>query len=759
MTQAAAPQHTDLLAPKPADERPPDLAPYVQALPDGRARLDMVVGNLHCPACMQKIERALMALPSVDHARVNLTTQRLSVIWDGARLDAGRLMATVTGLGYSAKPFDPALAAHLNDDEDKALLRALGVAGFAAANVMLISISVWAGLDEGMGEGMGAGTLAFFHWLSALIVLPAVVYAGQPFYRAAWQALRNGHLNMEVPISLAVLAATAHSLYQTLAGGEQVYFDAAAMLLFFLLIGRTLDRRARTRARSAAHNLLALRTLSATVKSADGRQHILPIDRIEPGMLVMVAPGERIPVDGHVTEGCSEIDVSMMTGESLPETVKPGSAVFAGTLNLGTALTIRTTVRTEDTLLSEIVRLMEAAEHARTRYARLADRAARLYAPAVHSLAALTFLGWLGLSSVGWQEALVNAIAVLIITCPCALGLAVPAVQVVAVGRLLKRGILVKSTAALERLAAVTAVVFDKTGTLTRGEPKLVNRASIEEEDLRLAAALAGRSRHPLSQALCRAAKSLPPWPAALTVREHPGCGLTAPTPAGDIRLGRQGWASPQSDAASAPSSPDAAGPELWLHRPGRPAVRFAFEDDLRPGAQNLIRTLQGQGVFTALLSGDRASVVAHLAQSLGLASWQAELKPQHKITAVQELKQHGHTVLMVGDGLNDAPALAAADVSLSPASASDLAQASADFVFLGEALTPVAELIDVARQARRLILQNFSLALAYNAVAIPLAMAGRITPLIAAAAMSASSLVVTLNALRLHLRRKEAGA
>ena len=600
---------------------------------------------------------------------------------------------------------------------------------------MLLSVAVWSGL----GDDMGTATRGLLHWVSALIALPAVAYAGQPFFRSAFAALKAGRLNMDVPISLAVLLAAGMSLFETIRDGEQAYFDASVTLLFFLLIGRLLDHAMRGRARSAAENLLALQVASALVLLPDGRRLRRATAELAAGDLVLVAAGERLPADGLVEGGSSELDVSMVTGETLPAVVGSGSAVHAGTLNLTGELRVRVSRIGERTLLAEMLRLVESAEQGRARYVRLADRVARIYAPAVHVLALAAFALALA-QGFAWQVALMNAVAVLIVTCPCALGLAVPAVQVAAVGRLWRRGILVKSADALERLAGVTRVVFDKTGTLTLGRPTLVGPESLDPADLQLAARLAAGSRHPLAQALVAAA-----GPVAVLqqpARELPGLGLVALLPEGEVRLG-----SPRHVGLQA--MPDGAGPALWLKRPDGSLCRFDFLDAVRSDAAATVARLARSGLPAELLSGDRARVAAETAAVLGIGRWQAPCLPQEKLAHLQELARAGERVLMVGDGLNDAPALAAAAVSLSPAAGSDLTQNAADLVFRGEGLAPVAEAVEVARKSRRLVLQNFALAIGYNAIAVPLAMAGLITPLWAALFMSASSLAVTANALR----------
>ena len=729
------------VAAPPADFDAPrvDFAGYVRERDDGSRELNLLVEGIHCGGCVARIERALKPLPEVTEARVNLTTRRLHLAWQGPQSEAAALAQRVEELGFRVVPFEPARLDESEARTEKELLRALGVAGFAAANVMLLSVSVWAGAGDGMGEA----TRGLFHWFSALIALPAIAYAGRPFFRSALQALSHRRTNMDVPISLGVILAAGMSLLETATGGDHVYFESAVMLLFFLLVGRYLDRRARSKARGAAERLLALGASAVTVLRGDGSRVLLPPEEVEEGARVLVAAGERVSVDGEVAEGRSEVDSSLITGESLPAAVAPGAKVYAGTLNLGGPLTLTVTATGERTLLAEIARLMEVAEQRRARYVGLADRAARLYAPVVHSLALLTFLGWWGLGGLAWQPALLIAISVLIITCPCALGLAVPAVQVVASNRLLRAGVLLKSATALERLATVDHVVFDKTGTLTEGRPELIPEEG-RDEALRAAAALAAVSKHPLSRALTRAAPEVAP---AEGVRELPGRGLALDGETGETRLGSRAW-------CGVDNAEDAEGPELWLARPARAPVRFRFTDRPRQDAREVVAALKARGLGVELLSGDREETTRTVAAELGIETWRGGCAPEEKVARLEALATQGRRVLMVGDGLNDAPALAAAAVSLSPASAADISQTAADAVFQGAALQPVLELLSVAQGADALVKQNFVLAALYNVVAIPVAMAGFVTPLIAAAAMSGSSLAVIGNALRLSRRK-----
>ena len=694
-----------------------------------------MVENAHCGGCLRKIEREIAALPGIASVRFNLTTRRLSVQHDGAPERVDSVISRMAELGFPARAYDPEMLSSADSDIEKGLLRAMTVAGFAAANVMLLSVSVWAGSD------MGEATRALMHWFSALIVLPAVVYAGRPFFQSAIQALARRQTNMDVPIALAITLASGMSLFETIRGGEHVYFESAIMLLFFLLIGRYLDRRARGKARHAAESLLSLDSTAITVVEADGTRRTLSVKDAAVGMRVLVAAGERIGVDGKIVGGRSEADTSLITGEAAPAVIDKDDQVFAGTLNMAAPIEVEVTAVGEGTLLAEIVRLMEVAEQRRGRHVVLADRISSWYAPFVHGLALATFLGWTLFLGAPWQTALLYAISVLIITCPCALGLAVPAVQVIASGRLLKQGILLKSATALERLSEVTTIVFDKTGTLTEGRPTLREDQPIDPADLKLAASLAATSRHPLAKAISAAA---PEAKAASDVEEVPGRGLRLLIKAGEVRLGSRRWCGIDEEAT------DDIGPELWLKTVDGRAVRFAFDDPIKNDAAEVVESVTNRGIQAAILSGDRQETVRTVAQRLGIDQWHAACLPAEKVDTLEQLTASGERVLMVGDGLNDAAALSAAHVSLSPASAVDISQAAADAVFQGQRLYPVIETLETAGRAARLVKQNLALALGYNLLTIPLAVAGMVTPLIAAVCMSASSLIVVGNALRL---------
>lgn len=692
------------------------------------ARTDFAVPAMRCAGCISKLERGLLSQPGITHARVNFTAKRVSIS-HVPELTVPQLLAAFADTGFEAQ----AVSA-LEDDKGSAeahnLLKAMAVAGFAMMNIMLLSVSVWSG-----ATGV---TRDLFHWLSALIALPTVIYSGRPFFRSAWGALRKRRTNMDVPIAIGVSITTALSLYETFTHGPHAYFDGVVMLLFFLLTGRWLDAVMRDRARDGVSALLKQTAAGAMILRADGKTEWVRASGLEPGMKMIVAAGERLAADGVILTGRTSFDLSLLTGESVAQWVDAGDVVHAGTLNIDAPVTVRVTASGPDTVIADIARLMEQAGQSKSAYVRIADRAARIYAPAVHTLALASFAGWM-IAGAGWHESLLIAVAVLIITCPCALGLAVPAAQIVVAGALMRVGILLKDGSALERLAEVDMAMFDKTGTLTRGRPEPVNLESAASAQKSVLLALARVSRHPLSEAIRRALEVENVMAAELEQpREIPGKGVFAVCYGKAVSLARPDGNVAQADMATE------------LRMDGYRPFAVHFGDHLRPGAEDMVKELRNMGISASIVSGDRAVSVEPVAKTLGLTA-KASLLPQDKLDAIALQKAAGHKVLMVGDGLNDGPALAAGYASMAPASASDAGQQAADLVFMGDSLVPVAVAIRAARRAQRIVRQNFIMAIGYNVIAVPLAIGGVVTPLIAAAAMSGSSLIVVANALRLR--------
>lgn len=685
----------------------------------------MAVPGMRCAGCIAKLESGLVTQAGIVAARVDFGAKQVRVthVPDLAVPD---LVAAFDRIGFTAHPVATLTEA---DPEQKRLLSALGVAGFAAMNIMLLSVAIW--------SGMLAGSRELFHWLSAAIAIPAVAWAGRPFFTSAWRALKHGRTNMDVPISIGVILATGMSLYETITHGPHAWFDGATMLLFFLLAGRVLDGAMRERARKGAAALMEASAPGAMVVGYDGVARWRDARDIIAGDVMLVAAGERFAADGVVHTGESRIDAAILTGESAAATARPGSPVLAGMLNLDAPLTVDVTAVGEDRTIAGLARAMEDAGQSRSRYVRIADRAARLYAPAVHTLAALSFAGWM-IAGASFHQSLLIAVAVLIITCPCALALAVPVAQVVASGALMRSGILVKDGSALERLATADRLLLDKTGTITLGKPVPVSLDGLDARQRGIALALAQASSHPLSRGLAAALVAAGAKPATVSdIAETAGQGMRGLADGVAAELGRP------------MQSGDDASLAVELRLAGEPAVRIALADRIRPDAADALARMTAQGFRPMILSGDSVAAVGAVARELGVSAI-ASARPDEKLEHIERFQANGEHVLMVGDGLNDGPALAAAHVSMAPSSASDVGQQAADMVFMGDSLLAVPRAVRAARATAAVVRQNFALAIGYNALAVPLAMAGYVTPLIAAVAMSLSSLIVVGNSLRL---------
>ena len=712
-----------------------DLSHFARSTADGVLSMDFAIEGADCAACIDDIEGSLFSLAGVESARLNVASRRLSASWRAAESAPHKIIERLAERGYRAHAFD----LHKLDSEDvehmRWLVRCLAVAAFAMMNVMLLSVSVWSGAVS----DIDTETRDFFHWLSAILVMPAAAYAGQPFYRSAIAGLRAGRLNMDAPISLGIILALGMSLYETWTSAAHAYFDSAAMLLTFLLAGRALDQAMRIKMRAAAANIAALKGVLALRLDDGGVSVSVPVAALRAGDLVLVRAGERVPADAFVLSGASDVDEGVITGETDRRTIGEGAQVWAGSLNGAGSLTLRVRVAGQNTLIDDVKRLVEKAGDSKSRYRRIADRAASIYSPFVHVTALGTIVFWL-LVGADVHFALVTAISVLIITCPCALALAVPAVQVVATGGLFRAGVYLNASDAIERLSEIDHVVFDKTGTLTLPMKRVGNASEVPADLLALAARLARSSRHPLALAVAACGADQPPFADA---QESTGAGVSAWVDGVEARLGSSAFC----DTKDAPDV-DADVSSLFIRHGARVAA-LEVRQALRTDSIAVVAALRARGCVVSILSGDRAEAVAPVAQRLGVENWRGGVKPHEKIAAIQALMQGGARVLMVGDGLNDAPALAGAHASLSPIDAVDIARARADAVFLGDKLQPVIVALDIARKARSLMRQNLWLAVIYNIIAAPLAIAGHVTPLIAAAAMSISSILVTANALR----------
>lgn len=691
--------------------------------------LDLLVKGANCGGCLSKIEAAVTKLSGVSQARLNLSTGRLRVEWSGS-LKPRAIVETVARLGYGVTAFDPGEADVQGARNERRLMTSLVVAGVGTAAIMFMSEPLWFGSD------LPVEIRDILRWLSAAVALPVVLVAGRPFFTSAIASIRARRLNMDVPVSLAVILALVLSFHETITGGQHAFFDASVMLLFFLLIGRVLDARLRRRAYAAANQLASLQAATATRIASKGRAETIRAVDIRPGDMLLIAAGDRLPVDAEVVSGASDTDLRLVTGEVEPVATRLGQVLHAGAVNLSAPLHVRAIAAANDSLMADIGRLLEAGEQKKSTYRRLADKAAEFYIPQVHLTAALGFAVWLAFGATAAQAAFV-AVTILIITCPCALALAAPLVQVVAAGRLFREGVYLSSGDALERLALVDHVILDKTGTLTLGDPVPAALSQEARDYLPPAAALARASRHPFSRAI---AKLAGPGPIATDVREAAGKGVIGTIDGRTARLG----------SAIFVDAKPGMGSELWFAFEGEQPVTFQFEDVLRPDAAETVATLRTMGLEVELLSGDWPERVGNAAVAAGIQAWTAGLTPQSKAARVRELEAAGRKVLMVGDGLNDAGALAGAYASIAPGGAVDVSRLASDCVFSGDSLRSITHIIATARTARSRMRENFALAAAYNIIVIPIALAGWVTPLIAAIAMSASSAVVTLNALRM---------
>lgn len=684
------------------------------------------VPSIHCAACIARIERGLQACDGIQKARVNLSLKRVNVEAE-PWVDDAQIVALLADLGFPAYPLDAEVLGADTDPIGRNLLMRLAVAGFAMMNVMLLSVAVWSGATD--------STRDLFHLISATIAVPVVGFTAQPFFASAWQALRHQRLNMDVPISLAILLAVGMSLFETLQGGAHAYFDAALSLTFFLLIGKFLDHKTRGAARSAAKELSALEVHSATVIRG-GQAMVKPVSTLSVGDEILVPSGARVPVDGQLLSQSGQMDRSFLTGETAQIDLKSGAVVQAGEVNLGAPITLRATAVGQDTTLRRVAAMVELAETGRNTYTSLAARAAQIYAPAVHLLALLAFLGWYFATN-DLRLSLNIAVAVLIITCPCALGLAVPAVSTGAIGKLFSAGFLVRHATALERLSEVNFAVFDKTGTLT--QPGFDAAATdLSTTELSVLLGLAQASDHPVSKAICTSLADSQTAAPLTDIQEVAGCGVSAHFGPQTVRLGRADWL-------------EAGFTGTGLQIGDAPPRQIVMTETLRNGAAAAVKALQNTEIPVQIVTGDGQVAADRIARLLGVTDVKAAVSATGKLAHLDQLKAAGHRVLMIGDGLNDTAALAGAHGSMAPSSALDASRNAADIVILRQDLSDIPLALAVAKAAVHLSKQNFAIAAGYNLIAIPVALAGFATPLLAALAMSASSLTVLLNAMRIR--------
>ena len=710
--------------------------------------------GLRCAGCAQRVERSLLAIEGVVEAHVSFSAQRGLVRHD-RRTDPAALVAEVAALGYDAVPYDPEALDRPHTREARQALSRLLVAAFLAGNVMVAAAALYLGESGGMEPGLRRA----LRWLCVALSLPAVAWCALPFWKGAFGGLRRGEITMDVPVVLGLAAALVGNVLGAWLESPRVFADSAAMIVFLILLGRTLERGARARAAGAVDRLLALAPRTARRVGPDGVEEVRAVDLL-PGDRVVVAPGETIPVDGTVVLGESEVDTSLVTGESLPAACRVGDRVTSGTRNLEVELQIEALCGANEGTLARMAALLERATAERPAIQRSADRVAAFFAPAVLAAAALSGLG-------GWLagraplDALLAMTAVLIVACPCALGLAAPAAVAASIGRAARLGVLVKSGDALERCARIDRAIFDKTGTVTEGvlsvDDVVVAPGVDAARPLALAAAAEGSSVHPVAAAIRRAAEARAlPVADAIERRALPGRGVAALVGSAPVWVGTRAWLEERGATLPGPLRADAEalarrGRTLaWVAESGTAIGVLALSDPPRSDARAAIEGLRELGVGVELVSGDHVEAARLAAERAGIEEVAAEVAPEGKVEIVRKARARGERVVFVGDGINDAAALAAADVGIAMAGGAGVALHAADLVVRSPRLAAVAESVALSRATLRRIRENFGLALAYNAVAVPLAMLGRVDPLTAAVAMGLSSLAVTANATRL---------
>jgi Cu2+-exporting ATPase len=723
---------------------------FVQGSEADSKTASLILEGITCAACVWLNERHVNALPGVIDFSVNYSTHRARVRWDDSQIHLSDILKAITEIGYVAHPFDPGRQEVVHKKEKSRALRRLAVAGLGAMQVMMLAIAMYAGDYYGMDQQLRS----FMRWISLLLTLPVVFYSASSFFVTAWRDLKRRQLSMEVPVSLAIGGAFSASIWSTLTAGSEVYFDSVCMFAFFLLASRYLEMGARHRAGEAAEELVKLLPATAT-KLVDGGEVVVAVSELAPGDRVMVRPGETIPADGTVSEGRSSVDESLLTGESMPRPRAAGDELVGGSVNVESPLVLIVEKVGEDTLVSAIVRLLDRAQAEKPRVARLADRIAGWFVAALLLIATAVATWWVLNSP---EHAFAVTLSVLVVTCPCALSLATPTAVTAASGALTRLGLLTTRGHALETLAQVSHVLFDKTGTLTRGMLQLSHVEVLAADRVAegrcraLAAALESGSEHPVAKALGAHVQETPRVSELIAL---PGHGMQGEVDGRRYRIGSPAYA---AELSGAPMPVAAAGDttQVLLGDEQGLLARFELRDELRSDAVEAIARLRELGLEVEILSGDAEGPVRRVATELGIDSARSGMHPDDKLARVRTLQAAGHLVAMIGDGVNDAPVLAGANVSIAMGQGAQLAHASADMVVLSERLAVLADGVDKARATRTVIKQNLAWAILYNVAAVPMAAAGLVAPWMAAIGMSASSLVVVFNALRLKADKRQ---
>jgi P-type Cu2+ transporter len=705
------------------------------------------IQGIHCGACIWLIETILKKDPNVISSRINLTQKTLFLKWRNKLDNFYQIIDNITKIGYKILPIDKEIIAQNQNQQDKSLLLSLAIAGFGAGNLMLLSFGLWFSSHY----DMGFYTRNLLHFFSAIIAIPVIIYAGRPFFRSAIKSIKAGYPNMDLVISVAIILTTIASLIKTFKGDWHIYFDSAVMLIFFLLIGKYLEQKIRRKAFNIANEFMMLNSNYGRVL-INNKIQTLPTSQLKKDMILIIASGEKISADGIIIEGESEIDNSLINGESKPKLAKINDNVYAGTINLGSPIKVLITKNQSDSILSQIIKLTQKIDNNKNKYIKISDKLAKLYIPISHLLAFLTFIIWYCHKN-NLDQAFNNAIAVLIITCPCALALAIPIVQTILTSKMLKKGIIIKSGNIIEQLPKIDTIIFDKTGTLTQGKPvlqdifeiknnKLVNLSKQKKDKLlKIAASLCQNSRHPIAQSILNEYKGN--FYNIKTI-EIKGQGLKAKLKNDQIFLGKAEFCKINDKLYQ---DLDKKGNLNSYLRYQNSQLLFIFDDQLKDDAKKIIKILQ-KNKKVILLSGDNEENVKKISKSLKINRFYYDHDPVKKADFLKTLPKD-EKFIMVGDGINDALSLQMADISISFNNASDIAQSISDIIIQGDKLNPISQIISSSTKSVKIMKQNLSLSLLYNIIAVPFAMAGFIIPLFAALAMSSSSIIVTLNSLR----------
>ncbi len=721
---------------------------FVQQDGEHLREASLILEGITCAACVWLNERHIRSLSGVLQVSINYSTHRARVRWDNSQIQLSQILQAISAIGYLAHPYDPSRQQELLEAERKRQLRRIGLAGVLGMQVMMVSVALYAGDFYGMEDHYRS----LFHWLNLCLTVPVLMYSAQPFFKSAWRDVRHRQAGMDVPVSLGIGLAFFGSVWTTLFGGPHVYYDSVVMFVFFLLLARYFELMARRRSAHAAESLVQMVPAMATRLNAEDEEEQVAVAELNPGDRVRVLPGDSIPADGTICSGQSSVDESLLTGESLPLPKRLDDTVSAGTVNIESPLIMRVDKIGQDTLLSHILRLLERAQTEKPAITQLADRAAAWFVFAVLILATGVALFWSQQAPDAW---LAITLSVLVVTCPCALSLATPTAVTAATGTLTQHGLLTTRGHALETLARSTHFVFDKTGTLTDGQLHLhstqVFSHLTREQCLGYAAALEQHSEHPLGKAIIRAATHST---TASEVSNFPGQGLSGVIDGQQWCIGTDQFiqqhigVQPDPDALA---QLQAEGHSLvWLADRDTVHCAFVLGDQVRPGAAELVKQLHKTGKQVSLLTGDHRLSAERVAQAVGIKEVHAHLSPDDKLAFVKQLQDNGHVVAMIGDGVNDAPVLAAAQVSIAMGGGTQVARASADMILLSEHLPNLLQGIDTAVKTLRIIRQNLTWAVSYNLLALPAAALGFVQPWMAAIGMSASSLLVVANALRL---------